>query len=38
MDRYNDFRRRVLASDHTIRRFRTSFNLNRVKYDTKLPL
>ncbi|HLI12583.1 MAG TPA: Lrp/AsnC family transcriptional regulator [Alphaproteobacteria bacterium] len=38
MDAYNDFCRRVLADDHNIRRFRTSFNLSRVKYDTRIPL
>ena len=26
--------RRVLANEHNIKRFRTSFNLSRVKYET----
>ena len=38
MAAYDEFCRRVLASDHNIRRFRTSFNLSRVKYDTRIPL
>ena len=38
MPSYNDFARRVLANEHNIKRFRTSFNLARVKYETKLPL
>ena len=28
----NEFARRVLANEHNIKRFRTSFNLSRVKY------
>ena len=32
------FARRVLANEHNIKRFRTSFNLSRVKYETKVPL
>ena len=38
IDGYNEFCRRVLANDHNIRRFRTSFNLSRIKYDTSIPL
>lgn len=38
MPSYNAFARRVLANEHNIKRFRTSFNLARVKYETKLPL
>jgi len=38
MGSYNEFARRVLANEHNIKRFRTSFNLARVKYETKLPL
>ncbi len=38
MQAYNGFARRVLATEHNIKRFRTSFNLSRVKYDTKVPL
>jgi Lrp/AsnC family leucine-responsive transcriptional regulator len=38
MEAYNAFARRVLANEHNIKRFRTSFNLSRVKYETKLLL
>jgi Lrp/AsnC family transcriptional regulator, leucine-responsive regulatory protein len=38
MDSYNSFARRVLANEHNIKRFRTSFNLSRVKYETKMPV
>ena len=38
MESYNAFARRVLANEHNIRRFRTSFCLSRVKYDTAIPL
>jgi Lrp/AsnC family transcriptional regulator, leucine-responsive regulatory protein len=38
MEAYNAFARRVLANEHNIKRFRTSFNLSRVKYETKLPI
>jgi Lrp/AsnC family transcriptional regulator, leucine-responsive regulatory protein len=38
MPSYNAFARRVLANDHNIKRFRTSFNLSRIKYETKVPL
>jgi Lrp/AsnC family leucine-responsive transcriptional regulator len=38
MEAYNGFARRVLANEHNIKRFRTSFNLSRVKYETKLRL
>jgi Lrp/AsnC family leucine-responsive transcriptional regulator len=35
---YKRFCRRVLANDHNIRRFRTSFNLSRIKYETAISL
>ena len=38
MGAYNDFCRRVLSREHNIRRFRTSFNLDRIKYETRIPL
>jgi Lrp/AsnC family leucine-responsive transcriptional regulator len=38
MEAYNVFARRVLANEHNIKRFRTSFNLTRVKYETKIPI
>jgi Lrp/AsnC family leucine-responsive transcriptional regulator len=38
LDSYNDFARRVLANEHNIKRFRTSFNLARIKYETKISL
>jgi Lrp/AsnC family leucine-responsive transcriptional regulator len=38
MSAYNDFCRRVLSREHNIRRFRTSFNLDRIKYETRIPL
>ena len=38
MEAYNAFARRVLANEHNIRRFRTSFNLSRVKYETAVPI
>jgi Lrp/AsnC family transcriptional regulator, leucine-responsive regulatory protein len=38
METYNAFARRVLANEHNIKRFRTSFCLSRVKYDTAIPL
>jgi Lrp/AsnC family leucine-responsive transcriptional regulator len=38
MEAYNAFARRVLANEHDIRRFRTSFSLARVKYETRIPL
>jgi Lrp/AsnC family leucine-responsive transcriptional regulator len=38
MDAYNGFARRVLANEHNIKRFRTSFSLSRVKYETRVPL
>ncbi len=38
MNAYNDFARRVLANEHNIRRFRTSFNLARIKYETRVPI
>ncbi|MFI5014606.1 MAG: Lrp/AsnC family transcriptional regulator [Hyphomicrobiales bacterium] len=38
MEAYNDFARRVLANEHNIKRFRTSFSLSRVKYETRIPL
>jgi Lrp/AsnC family transcriptional regulator, leucine-responsive regulatory protein len=38
MEAYNAFARRVLANEHDIKRFRTSFSLSRVKYETRIPL
>jgi Lrp/AsnC family transcriptional regulator, leucine-responsive regulatory protein len=38
MEAYNGFARRVLATEHNIKRFRTSFSLSRVKYETRIPL
>ena len=38
MEAYNEFARRVLANEHNIKRFRTSFNLSRVKYTTTVPI
>jgi Lrp/AsnC family leucine-responsive transcriptional regulator len=38
MESYNAFARRVLANEHNIKRFRTSFSLSRVKYETRIPL
>ena len=38
MESYNAFARRVLANEHNIKRFRTSFCLSRVKYATAIPL
>lgn len=38
MEDYNQFARRVLANEHNIKRFRTSFNLSRIKYETRIPL
>jgi Lrp/AsnC family leucine-responsive transcriptional regulator len=38
MEGYNRFCGRVLANDHNIRRFRTSFNPSRIKYETAIPL
>lgn len=38
MEHYNDFVRDVLAREHNIRRFRTSFTLRRVKYDTAVHI
>jgi Lrp/AsnC family leucine-responsive transcriptional regulator len=38
MESYNAFARRVLANEHNIKRFRTSFSLSRIKYETKVPL
>ena len=34
MDHFNHFVRTVLANEHNIKRFRSSFNLQRVKFDT----
>lgn len=36
MNHYNEFARRVFASEPNIKMFRSSFCLNRVKYDTKV--
>jgi Lrp/AsnC family leucine-responsive transcriptional regulator len=38
LESYNGFARRVLANEHNIKRFRTSFNLSRIKYETKISL
>lgn len=38
MESYNTFARRVLANEHNIKRFRTSFNLSRIKYETRIDL
>lgn len=38
MDHYNDFVRSVLAQEHNIKRFRSSFNLQRIKFDTGIYL
>ena len=38
IESYNGFARRVLANEHNIKRFRTSFNLSRVKYTTTIPI
>ena len=38
IESYNAFARRVLANEHNIRRFRTSFTLARIKYETKISL
>ncbi|SRR5258708_28171748 len=38
LDSYNAFARRVLANEHNIKRFRTSFNLSRIKAETRIPL
>ncbi|MBI1774604.1 MAG: Lrp/AsnC family transcriptional regulator [Proteobacteria bacterium] len=38
IDSYNAFARRVLANEHNIKCFRTSFNLARIKAETKIPL
>ncbi|MGQ9366565.1 Lrp/AsnC family transcriptional regulator [Azospirillum sp. ST 5-10] len=36
MDHYNAFVRNVLSNEHNVKRFRTSFNLQRIKYDTSI--
>jgi Lrp/AsnC family leucine-responsive transcriptional regulator len=38
MQHYNDFARRVFANEPNIKMFRSSFCLNRVKYDTQIHL
>ncbi|QCK86377.1 Lrp/AsnC family transcriptional regulator [Phreatobacter aquaticus] len=38
MDHYNSFVRSVLANEHNIKRFRSSFNLQRIKFDTGIYL
>ncbi len=38
MPAYNEFARRVFANEANIKVFRSSFCLNRVKYETKIPL
>lgn len=38
MNHYNEFARRVFANEANIKMFRSSFCLNRVKYETKVIL
>lgn len=38
MQDYNDFARRVFASEPNIKVFRSSFCLNRIKYSTKIAM
>jgi Lrp/AsnC family leucine-responsive transcriptional regulator len=38
MIEYNEFARRVLANEANIKAFRSSFCLNRIKYDTHIHL
>ncbi|MDR3490794.1 MAG: Lrp/AsnC family transcriptional regulator [Gammaproteobacteria bacterium] len=38
MNHYNEFARRVFASEANIKMFRSSFCLNRIKYDTHIQL
>ncbi len=38
MNHYNEFARRVFANEANIKMFRSSFCLNRVKYETKVTL
>lgn len=38
MNHYNEFARRVFANEANIKMFRSSFCLNRVKYETKITL
>lgn len=38
MNHYNDFARRVFANEANIKIFRSSFCLNRIKYDTSIVL
>lgn len=38
MNSYNEFARRVLANEPNIKQFRSSFCLNRVKYNTQVVL
>lgn len=38
MSHYNEFARRVFANEPNIKMFRSSFCLNRIKYDTQIHL
>lgn len=38
MNHYNDFARRVFANEPNIKQFRSSFCLNRTKYNTMVML
>ena len=38
MNHYNDFARRVFANEPNIKKFRSSFCLNRTKYNTQVVL
>lgn len=38
MNHYNDFARRVFANEPNIKMFRSSFGLNRIKYETCIRL
>lgn len=38
MGHYNEFSRRVLANEANIKMFRSSFCLDRIKYDTRIHL
>ncbi|GEM_PF-2914871 len=38
MNHYNEFARRVFASEPNIKMFRSSFCLNRIKYNTHFQL
>ena len=38
MNDYNEFARRVFANEPNIKKFRSSFCLNRTKYNTQVVL